>query len=147
ARVWDAQTGQPVTGPLAHQGEVTVAVFSPDGRLVLTGSADGTARLWDAVTGQAVSPPLHHDAGVLSGAFSPDGRVAVTGTDERENRQGGDVHGWVVPAPLEGSAERLVLWTQGLTGLEVEANGQLRGLAAAEWEKRRQRLDALGGPP
>jgi WD40 repeat protein len=147
ARVWDAETGQPVTGPLPHQGEVTVAAFSPDGRAVLTGSADGTARLWDAATGQPVSPPLRHDAGVLAGDFSPDGRLAVTGTDELENRQGGDVHGWAVPPPVEGGVERLVVWTQVLTGLEVDANGRLLGLGAAEWDRRRRRLEELGGPP
>jgi WD40 repeat protein len=45
ARVWDAQTGQPLTLPLEHRGGVASAEFSPDGRRVLT--ASGEARLWD----------------------------------------------------------------------------------------------------
>ena len=33
------------------------ASFSPDGRLVVTASFDGTERVWDATTGQPVAPP------------------------------------------------------------------------------------------
>jgi len=34
-----------------HSEQVTSAIFSPEGRYVLTGSWDGTARLWDTYTG------------------------------------------------------------------------------------------------
>src|SRR5713101_4324377 len=34
-----------------HKGPVRNAVFSPDGRRVLTGSDDNTARLWDGERG------------------------------------------------------------------------------------------------
>ncbi len=37
--------------PLTHQGIVYAVAYSPDGKTVLTGSADQTARLWDAATG------------------------------------------------------------------------------------------------
>ena len=36
---------------IGHKGNVTKALFSPDGSRVATASADGTARLWDPVTG------------------------------------------------------------------------------------------------
>ena len=33
---------------------VTSAAFSPDGRRIVTASADNTARLWDAETGKPI---------------------------------------------------------------------------------------------
>ena len=51
ARVWDAQSGQPVTGPLKHNHAVNHAAFSPDGRWVVTASWDNTARVWDLPSG------------------------------------------------------------------------------------------------
>jgi hypothetical protein len=53
---WQLVTGwrRGLAIPLRHEGEVSAACFSPDGRTVLTGSVDGTARLWDAATGRAV---------------------------------------------------------------------------------------------
>ena len=55
ARVWDAQTGQPLTEPLKHADQVTAAQFSPDGKRIVTASADNTARVWDAQTGQPLT--------------------------------------------------------------------------------------------
>jgi hypothetical protein len=45
--VWDAQTGHALSEPLQHQAELWSAQFSPDGRWVVTASADGTARIWE----------------------------------------------------------------------------------------------------
>jgi WD40 repeat protein len=47
ARVWDAQTGQPLIEALKHGGGVNSAQFSPDGRRVVTASDDSSARAWD----------------------------------------------------------------------------------------------------
>jgi WD40 repeat protein/predicted Ser/Thr protein kinase len=78
ARVWDAATNRPLTPPLPHQGQVKCVAFSPDGRWVVTASADRTARVWDVATGQPRSPPLQHQGEVFSAAFSPDSRLVVT---------------------------------------------------------------------
>jgi WD40 repeat protein len=79
ARVWDAQTGQALTEPMAHGGQVRGAQFSPDGKHIVTASLeDKTARIWDARTGKPLTEPFTHDSGVLSAQFSPDGKRILT---------------------------------------------------------------------
>jgi WD40 repeat protein len=65
-----------------HKGPVRRAAFSPDGRRVVTASADGTAQVWDAATGDPVTPPLKHNGAVNCAAFSPDGRRVVTASED-----------------------------------------------------------------
>jgi hypothetical protein len=69
ARVWDAETGKPLSEPLRHQDWVGSAVFSPDGRRIVTASFDKTARIWDAETGKQFGEPLRHEGPVVSAAF------------------------------------------------------------------------------
>jgi WD40 repeat protein len=40
-----------VAPPAGHERSVSAVAFWPDGRLVLTGSADKTARLWRVMSG------------------------------------------------------------------------------------------------
>ena len=69
---------------MRHPHPVWAAVFSPDGKRILTGCGDpdhpiGEARLWDAATGRASGPPIPHPARVTTVAFAPDGAVMLTG--------------------------------------------------------------------
>jgi WD40 repeat protein len=61
-------------------GRVYTVGFSPDGRILATGGADGTVRLWDMATQRQIGSPLTAGTGpVVSVAFSPDGRILATG--------------------------------------------------------------------
>jgi eukaryotic-like serine/threonine-protein kinase len=143
ARLWHVATGKPIHLPLAHRDPVTVVAFSPDGNTALT-TSKGTAHLWDVASGKLIGPSLSSRAsepgGPITGVFRPDGRAVVTATVDKARL-------WVVPSPVAGDADRIVLWVQVLTGMELDAAGVIRELDASTWQQRRQRLRRLGGPP
>ena len=56
-----------------HTDDVNSAVYSPDGRSVLTASDDNTARIWDAESGQELVTLSGHTERVNSAVYSPDG--------------------------------------------------------------------------
>ncbi|HUC86005.1 MAG TPA: protein kinase, partial [Candidatus Acidoferrales bacterium] len=79
ARVWDAQSGQPLTEVLQHNGLVSSAQFSPDGKCIVT-VCGARAWIWEAQSGRqlAVVPPSDSGVPINSAEFSPDGRWLVT---------------------------------------------------------------------
>lgn len=67
--------GQPLTG---HRTIVQSLCFSPDGRLLASGSSDSTIRLWDPQTGEQLAEPLTDSCiGISYVSFSPDGLFIV----------------------------------------------------------------------
>jgi WD40 repeat protein len=75
ARVWDAETGAPLTEPLWHDEALRSAIFSPDGQAVVTASDDGAAEVWDVRLGSALPDALL--SGSRSAQFSPDGSAVL----------------------------------------------------------------------
>ena len=81
-RLWNPQTGQPLTPPLEHYDDIGAVAFSPDGRLLATGSEDFQVIIWDRRTGQPAASSWQHSFWPKLLAFSPDSRVlAVAGHD------------------------------------------------------------------
>ena len=80
------QSGKQLHVLREHTDWVNSVAFSPDGKLVLTSSADNTARLWEVHSGKLLHTLRGHTAGVTSAAFSPDGKRIVTGSRDKTTR-------------------------------------------------------------
>lgn len=128
-------TGQDAAGDLltlhGHQSAVNAAVFTPDGRRVLTASADHTARLWDATSGTLLQVFEAHQGPLYCLAVSGDGRLLVTGAQDNTLRL------WDVPQdrPIQwiaahtGPAAQIALLNEAQTVVSGGTDGKLCLLA------------------
>jgi len=110
AQLWSVDSGKKIGSRMEHEDSVLAVAFSPDGRYVLTGSADQTTRLWGTDWGRPFGKWLkdsnvkRHEDSVLAVAFSPDGRRTFAFT-----------RWWVHVAQIEGD-EWLVVTSRLLPG-------------------------------
>jgi WD40 repeat protein len=125
----------------AFRTPVYAVAFSGDSKLIVTGGNDGTARLWETATRKPIGTPFRHQGWVVSVAVSSDGKTVVTGSLD------GTARIWDVPVPVQGGAERIQLWCQVLTNMELTDDLQARALDGKTWKERQKRLAELGGPP
>lgn len=91
---------------MPHDAVVQAAHFTADGRILATGTRDGTLRFWDASTGEAASPPMPHASWIMAIGSDAEGRRFFTGVN------GGVLSEWEVPpchlSPDEMAASALV---------------------------------------
>lgn len=66
-----------------HKGEIGRIAWSPDGRMLASGSKDKTIRLWNAETGDCLQTFEGHEGAVWSVAFHPTGRTLASGSQDK----------------------------------------------------------------
>ena len=77
--IWDLETGVEICRLIGHTGDVRAVTFSRDGRLVISGSNDGTIRIWDWRLGRN-ERVTGDNPEISSLAFSPDGTSVISGS-------------------------------------------------------------------
>lgn len=140
-RLWNAATGEPVGEPLLHSSATWAVGFSPDGQTLLAGGRDGRLQLWDTATGLPVCSVRAHQGAIWDLSWPPGGRTLFTASADHTIQQR------EFPAPVNGAAQRLALWVQVMTGMEMDDRQTPRWLDASTWHQRRRQLADLGGPP
>src|SRR5262249_4034715 len=127
---------------------VAEARFVPNGTMVATRHG-GQARLWDVATGQPVGPSFGKRDGTAPRdderrqglmAVSPDSRRFAIASDDVAQL-------WNLPTPMEGEPERLALWTEVVTGMEIDEHRVVHTLDAKTWRERHTHLQNVGGTP
>jgi WD40 repeat protein len=71
--LWDVTTGKVLRRLTDHSASALEAIFSPDGRLVVSGSADQTLIVWDIETGVILRRFTNLRSGIYKADFNPDG--------------------------------------------------------------------------
>jgi WD40 repeat protein len=153
-QIWDLETSNPIGPPLRSRDFFLTMAFSPDSRLVAGLAVGGDARFWDSATGRPVGPVLKHPGVGNTLAFHPDGSTLLIANGDaldfhpdnsttliRKSRP--VVHRWPVPRPVTEEASRLMLRTQVLTGMEMDADGVVHLLTPEVWRERRRQLEEL----
>jgi eukaryotic-like serine/threonine-protein kinase len=148
--LWDLST-RSLTLLKGHTNAVMCAAFSPNGRILATGSHDETVRLWDVSDCRAVAT-LTNGFPVGSLAFSPDGKTLIVGGSKHNFLAGGrgGLQFWDVPSrqatgAIPGDASDIV-------GLALSASGSLLATghkdgAVGLWDAQtRRRLHRFESP-
>lgn len=89
-----------------HTNWVRSITFSPDGKWVVSGSADKTIRIWDASSGDVAAGPFEgHSDSVFAVAFSPDNKLIASGSRDNTVRIWNVGTPQSIPDPFEGHTD------------------------------------------
>ncbi|MCX7611000.1 MAG: serine/threonine protein kinase [Ignavibacterium sp.] len=68
---------------IGHTSVINSVAFSPNGKILASGSGDKTIKLWDVQTGNLIRTLEGHNRWVTSVTFSPDGKILASGSVDK----------------------------------------------------------------
>ena len=66
-----------------HTSFINTQVIAPDGKTLISGSADNTIRIWDMTSGQTLRTLAGHTSFVNALTLTPDGKTLISGSADR----------------------------------------------------------------
>jgi WD40 repeat protein len=94
--LWDIKSGAKLR--VLKDKNFNMLAFSPDGKVLASGSSDQMVKLWDAATGAELHTLKGHRFTILALAFSPDGKTLASGSYGGGN---GEIELWDVATGRE----------------------------------------------
>ncbi|KIJ13699.1 hypothetical protein PAXINDRAFT_48180, partial [Paxillus involutus ATCC 200175] len=102
ARVWDAETHQPIAEWGGHEAAICCIAMSPDDQLVASGDIEGRIVIREMKEGQMKHAIDTSPGSVNSVCFSPDGTKLASAHDDESVRVFDVENGGLVREPIEG---------------------------------------------
>ncbi len=145
-RLWDPATGEPLGQPISAHAKsiyghnakaIHCLAFSPDGRILATGSRDKSVRFWDMASGATSGQPIIAHADTLLGlAFAPDGRTLATASRD------GTLRVWDIARPPGRSIK---VGADAIEAVAISPDGET--LASGAKDGTIQLWDTASGQP
>ncbi|MEB3216716.1 MAG: NB-ARC domain-containing protein [Nostocales cyanobacterium 94392] len=84
--LWDVDNIRKLHQLEGHTGWVRAIAFTPDGKILASGSHDSTIKLWNVETGQCLQTITGHTSNIQSLAFNRDGTILASGSNDKTVR-------------------------------------------------------------
>jgi WD40 repeat protein len=94
-KLWDMESGKKLRTFTGHIVHVWSLLFSPNGKILVSGGSDNTIKLWDVESGKELRTLTGHSNWVMSLSFSSDGKTLASGSFD------GQVKIWDIPTGKE----------------------------------------------